>query len=171
METEPVVFVKKLASFFPSEAGKGVRVYVETIRTIGAEDTVEQFYRAWKAGFPVSGESPVLGHSVPGSLSPGVIIQKYDSFCGFLPHRQAVDLSPVERRPCWHLMRDFPILIDGSVPLCREDLNGSFEKSGNVFLEKPELIWKRGEALYLSHCRKEYEDLCKICDEYYTYNF
>ncbi|MDR2702287.1 MAG: spiro-SPASM protein [Spirochaetaceae bacterium] len=159
METEAVLFVKKLASLFPREAGKDGRVYVETIRTAGAEDAVEQFYRAWKAGFP------------SGGGAPGVIIQKYDNFCGLLPQLEAVDLSPVERRPCWHLLRDFPVLIDGTVPFCREDINGSFEKMGNVFREEPEIIWKRGEALYFSHCRKEYEEPCKICGEYYTFNF
>jgi len=176
-ETEALAFVKKLSALFPREngarnAGLDERVYVETIRTAGAEDAVEQFYRAWKAGFPASNVNPgIQSSAVPELSPPGLIIQKYDSFCGFLPQRQAVDLSPVERRPCWHLMRDFPILIDGTVPLCREDLGGVLEKAGNIFREEPEIIWKRGEALYLSHCRKEYEEPCKICDEYYTFNF
>jgi spiro-SPASM protein len=166
-ETEAVSFVKKLTLLFPRETGKDKRVYVETIRTAGAEDAVEQFYRAWKAGLQNGG-----GTSANSDISaPGIIIQKYDDFCGFLPRRQAVDLSPVERRPCWHLMRDFPVLIDGTVPHCREDQTGVFEKIGNVFREEPETIWKRGKALYLSHCRKEYEGPCKVCDEYYTFNF
>jgi len=161
-ETEAVSFVKKLLALFPREAGKEELVYVETVRTAGAEDPVEQFYRAWKTGFraPDAAITP-----------PAIIIQKYDYFCGFLPQRQAVDLSPVERRPCWHLMRDFPVLIDGTVPLCREDVNNSLEKTGNVFREDPEAIWKRGEALYLSHCGKNYAETCKRCDEYYTFNF
>jgi len=167
-DTETVSFVKKLLALFPREAGKEELVYVETVRTAGAEDAVEQFYRAWKTGFRAA---DAVAAATAANMPPAIIIQKYDYFCGFLPQRQAVDLSPVERRPCWHLMRDFPVLIDGAVPLCREDLSNSLEKLGNVFREDPEAIWKRGEALYLSHCRKDYAETCRRCDEYYTFNF
>jgi spiro-SPASM protein len=102
---------------------------------------------------------------------PEIIIQKYDSFCGFLPQKQAVDLSPVQRRPCWHLLRDFPILLDGTVLLCREELGEKAAAAGNIFKEKPEDIWKKGEDRYLSHCKKEYKESCAVCDEYYTFNF
>jgi spiro-SPASM protein len=158
-ETEAVHFVKKLMVLFSGEAEQQELVFVETVRTAGDEDAVEQFYRAWK------------NFNAGETNSPAVIIQKYDSFCGFLPQKQAVDLSPVERRPCWHIMRDFPVLLDGTVPLCREDLSGSCKTLGNIFKEDMETIWKRGEALYLSHCKREYAKPCAVCDEYYTYNF
>ncbi|MDR0447887.1 MAG: spiro-SPASM protein, partial [Treponema sp.] len=162
-ESEAVSFAKKLSACFPREHGKDDRVYIEAIRTSGAEDAIEQFYRSWKA---YSAGDPAKGSSVPA-----IIIQKYDSFCGFLPQKQTVDLSPVERRPCWHLMRDFPILIDGTVPLCRE-VPENFMIVGNALNEDLETIWKRGEEAYLSHCRKVYAPgSCGICDEYYTYNF
>ena len=166
-ETEAVSFVKKLVSVFPREAEKNSRVFVEAVRTAGAEDAIEKFYRAWKAAvFSASGNGALDG------IGPEVIIQKYDSFCGFLPQKQAVDLSPVERRPCWHLMRDFPVYIDGTVPLCREDLSAECTILGNAFHEDLETIWKQGEQSYLLHCRKEYAPgSCRICDEYYTFNF
>jgi len=82
-----------------------------------------------------------------------------------------VDLSPIERRPCWHLLRDFPVLLDGTVILGREDLGENAPAQGNVFKEDPENIWKKGEAVYLSHCRKDYRETCKACDEYYSFNF
>ncbi|MCL1814600.1 MAG: spiro-SPASM protein [Treponema sp.] len=160
--TEGTAFVKKLVSLFPREEGRDSRVYVEAIRTTGEEDAIEKFYRSWKT----------FGNRDPGNhdSGPSIIIQKHDSFCGFLPPKQAVDLSPVERRPCWHLMRDFPVFIDGSVFLCREEL-GKPPALGNAFQEDLESIWNRGEGTYLSHCKKEYADPCKVCDEYYTYNF
>jgi spiro-SPASM protein len=157
-ETEAVHFVKKLMVLFPAQRESHEQIFVETVRTAGDEDAVEQFYRAWKNTF-----------AARETGAPAVIIQKYDSFCGYLPQRQAVDLSPVERRPCWHIMRDFPVLLDGTVPLCREDLSG--KPLGNIFQEEAETIWKRGEAFYLSHCKKEYAGPCAVCDEYYTYNF
>ena len=157
---EAVSFVKKAISFFPQEKGNKAMVYVEAVRLAGEEDAIEKFYRAWKA---FGAENNNAG--------PAVIIQKYDSFCGFLPKKNTVDLSPVERRPCWHLLRDFPVLLDGIVPMCREDLGKTPVQLGNVFNEDLAEIWKRGEAPYLSHCRKEYGEICRACDEYYTFNF
>jgi spiro-SPASM protein len=133
-------------------------VYVEAVRVSGEEDAIERFYRAWKA-------------FADDKKAPGIIIQKYSTFCGALPQKQAVDLSPVERRPCWHIMRDFPVYLSGDVPLCRENLGETAMILGNVFKEDLEVIWKRGESAYRSHCEKAYSDTCKVCDEYYTYNF
>jgi spiro-SPASM protein len=163
-QNEALSFVQKLVSLFP-------QVYVETIRVAGEEDAVERFYRAWKAGFPTANNLN-NSNSENGNSGPAIIIQKYSTFCGFLPQKQAVDLSPVERRPCWHLMRDFPVLVDGTVPLCREDVRGTHPALGNVWNDDLAVIWKNGEEAYLSHCRKEYRsESCGICDEYYTFNF
>jgi spiro-SPASM protein len=142
--SEAVECAKTLMSLFPKDS------YVQAVRVKGAEDDIEQFYRFWK------------------DLGAGIIIQKYDDFCGFLPKLQATDLSPVQRRPCWHLMRDMAILIDGKVPRCRETLNAG-ETLGNAFTEDLETIWARGELLYREHF--PYRGPCAECDEYYTYNF
>jgi spiro-SPASM protein len=163
-----------LLSLFPKDA------YVQAVRLRGAEDDIETFYRSWK------------------DQGANIIIQKYDDFCRFLPQKQAADLSPVKRHPCWHLMRDMNVLIDGRVPRCREDVpaleeNGTrggvsettllkttfpetpfLETSflGNVFNEEPlEAIWSRGEELYREQCSGCYKGICGECDEYYTFNF
>ncbi|MDR1929363.1 MAG: spiro-SPASM protein [Treponema sp.] len=153
-EGEAVTFTRKILSLFPKSRGRDL-VYVQAIRCAGNEDAIEGFYRSWKA---------LAG-------GPGVIIQKYDKFCGFLPDKRAVDLSPVKRRPCWHIMRDLAVLLDGSVPCCREDIEGKMEKLGNVFTDSLESIWDRGGERYRKHCEKNYGELCADCDEYYTYNF
>jgi len=148
---------KKLLSLFPKDA------YVQAVRTAGAEDDIEKFYRSWKEITP---------------NSSNIIIQKYDDFCGFLPRKQASDLSPVQRQPCWHLMRDMPVLIDGTAPLCREQIagiNGGIN-SGNVFTDPLEAIWEKGQRFYMEQAGqmpggKKYDSLCAGCDEYYTYNF
>ncbi|MDR2158767.1 MAG: spiro-SPASM protein [Treponema sp.] len=156
--TEALSCARTLFSLFPAGA------YVQAVRTEGAEDDIEKFYRSWKDAAPRG--------------VPSIIIQKYDDFCGALPKRQASDISPVIRRPCWHIMRDFPVLIDGTVPLCREELS-CLERPvredgrvlGNIFSESLEEIWSHGEAFYEEHCGKQYAGLCAGCDEYYTYNF
>jgi spiro-SPASM protein len=152
---------KKLLGLFPKDA------YVQAVRTAGAEDDIEKFYRSWKEAAP--------------SGAGNIIIQKYDDFCGVRQRMQASDLSPVERQPCWHLMRDLPILLDGTVPLCREELSvfdGVKDKIlGNVFSDSLETIWSRGEKFYVQQCtlagskEPEYQGSCAGCDEYYTYNF
>ncbi|MDR2393994.1 MAG: spiro-SPASM protein [Treponema sp.] len=149
---EALASAKTLTRLFPRDA------YVQAVRVKGFEDDIEQFYRSWKeAGAPI-------------------IIQKYDHFCGSLPALGATDLSPVKRQPCWHLLRDMVILLDGTVPCCREDLGaltGGSEKriGGNVFSDPLETIWARGAALYQEQCMSAYTGICAGCDEYYTYNF
>jgi spiro-SPASM protein len=142
---------KKLLSLFPQDA------YVQAVRVSGAEEDIERFYRSWKEAAP---------------STSNIIIQKYDDFCGALPKKQASDLSPVKRRPCWHLMRDMPILIDGTVPLCREQIaaNGGIVL-GNAFAEPLERIWEQGQRHYAEQSESQYNSLCAGCDEYYTYNF
>jgi spiro-SPASM protein len=158
-EGEALLFTKKLLSLFPKSRGRD-RVYVQAVRTAGAEDAIELFYRSWKHFADTEGGG-----------SPGIIIQKYDNFCGFLPGKQAVDLSPVKRRPCWHIMRDLTVLLDGTVPCCREDIEEKMEGLGNAFTDSLETIWGRGQERYRSHCGQNYGELCADCDEYYTYNF
>ena len=150
-------FAQELALRFPAVSGRN-RVYVQAVRTKGAEDAIERFYRAWK------------------KIGLGIIIQKYNDFCGALPKRNAVDLSPIKRRPCWHIMRDFVVLLDGGVPFCANACPELWKGDGNVLLGNAftgslDDIWKRGEERYREHCREEYRGICPDCDEYYTYNF
>jgi spiro-SPASM protein len=157
VESEAAAFARELAVHFPAVSGRN-SVYVQAVRTKGAEDAIERFYRAWK------------------KTGLGIIIQKYNNYCGVLPDRNAVDLSPIKRRPCWHIMRDFVVLIDGGVPFCANACPELWKGDGNVLLGNAftgslDDIWKHGEERYREHCREEYRGICPDCDEYYTYNF
>ncbi|HET6451800.1 MAG TPA: SPASM domain-containing protein, partial [Spirochaetia bacterium] len=110
------------------------------------------FYRQWK------------------TRTENVIIQKYDSFHGTLPDRTVADLSPLKRFPCWHLKRDMAILLDGSVPLCREDVHTSV-RLGNAFHDELAVIWDSAREIHRSHLSGTYPGICAACDEYYTFNF
>ncbi len=127
-------------------------VHVQAVRMKENEEDLETFYSAWK------------------KRTPNVIIQKYDDFSGFLPDRKVADLSPLKRFPCWHLKRDFPVLIDGTVPLCREDLRKE-HVLGNLLTDEAAAIWKAGEPIHRRHLAAEYPKICSACDEWYTYNF
>ncbi|MDR1972007.1 MAG: spiro-SPASM protein [Treponema sp.] len=173
---------RKLLALFPADA------YVQAVRTSGAEDDIEKFYRSWK-------------EAAPGGNS-NIIIQKYDDFCGVLEKKQASDIAPIERQCCWHIMRDLPVLLDGTVPLCREELSalsGGGRVLGNIYQDSLETIWSAGEKYYAEHCVWQakaagktrfagqpgieeqggsdgaegpaYPGICAKCDEYYTYNF
>ena len=143
---EATGFVFRLKEMF------GARVYPQLVRMRKNEAELEDFYRHWK------------------EKAGDVIIQKYDCFCGLLPDERPADLSPLVRSPCWHLKRDIPVLIDGSVPFCREDVAG-VSALGNIFYDSLADIFAANNGLYKSHIRAEYGGLCGKCDEYYTFNF
>ncbi len=128
------------------------RVYLQSTRLQENEEDLEGFYREWK------------------KRTTNIIIQKYDHFCTRLPDRRVVDNAPVKRLPCWHLKRDVVVLVDGSVPMCREDLDRSHHL-GNALTDGIEAVWEAGRALYQRHTQGDYPDLCRKCDEYYTFTF
>ncbi|MBN1696029.1 MAG: spiro-SPASM protein [Spirochaetales bacterium] len=128
------------------------QVYVQAVRMKDNEDDLEQFYKNWH------------------KETENVIVQKYDAFSEFLPDKKVTDLSPLNRFPCWHVKREMAVLIDGTVPLCREDIRRE-HILGNVFEDSIDSIWNTGESFYRLHTGKDYPDICKRCDEYYTYNF
>ena len=69
-----------------------------------------------------------------------------------------------------HLKRDMSILMDGTVPLCKEDLY-ALNRVGNAFTDSLAAIRDRLRPRYGRQCSGDYEGLCSACDEYYTYNF
>ncbi|UCF99073.1 MAG: spiro-SPASM protein [Spirochaetaceae bacterium] len=138
--------VEVLQSLFPGH------VYPQAVRMNENEEGLEDFFRYWK------------------SQTGRVIVQKYDHFCGYLPDRRVTDLSPLKRFPCWHLKRDVTVLLDGRVSLCREDLRCE-HGLGNLLEQSLEEIWTAAEPYYRDHLQERYPDLCKNCDEYYSFNF
>ncbi len=130
----------------------GERCHLQAVRMNLNEEHLETYYRRWK------------------ERTPNVIIQKYDDCAGRLPARKVVDLSPLQRLPCWHLKRDVVVLIDGSVPMCKQDLDLK-GRLGNAFEDGLEAVWNAGQEPYRLHLDAEYPALCRSCDEHYTFNF
>jgi spiro-SPASM protein len=143
---EALSFIETVSDYFPG------KVYVQAVRMKDNEEDLEMLYKNWK------------------NRKQELIIQKYDHFCHKLPDKRVTDLSPVKRMPCWHIKRDMNILLNGDVPLCREDLDKKF-LLGNIFKQDLKEIWMSGFKIYQSHLEDNYNELCAGCDEYYTYNF
>lgn len=143
---EALAFTEQMIGLFPGS------VWPQMIRMNDNETELETFYRFWKQK---------LGQ---------VIIQKHDHFCGSVKDRRVADLSPLVRNPCWHLKRDMSIMIDGTVPMCREDIYAT-RSCGNAVRDDLSLIWANDQAVYEQHAGCVYGGMCGACDEYYTYNF
>ncbi len=139
-------FAEKMVSEHPGNT------WVQLVRMKKNEEDTELFYKYWK------------------ERTKNVIIQKYDWCCGRLEQLKVTDLSPVKRLPCWHLKREIAVLSDGTVPVCRDDLECGIN-CGNIFKDDLKTVWERGESLYRHHLDEEYPGICRNCDEYYTYNY
>jgi spiro-SPASM protein len=139
------------ARLFPESA------YIQAVRCRDNEESLQAHYQYWK------------------KLGARQIIQKYDHFSMRLDDRRLSDISPIDRQACWHLKRDMAILLDGTVPLCRQDLAAMPGEAlqftaGNAFTEDLATIWARLDVPYRSQLAGEYPGICGNCDEYYTYN-
>jgi spiro-SPASM protein len=150
---EARLFAERLVGLFPRSA------YLQTVRARDNEAELETFWRGWKA------------------RTEHVIVQKYSRFAGLLPERKVADLSPLTRKPCWHIKRDMAVLLDGTVPLCRDCARNEIVL-GNAFSSRHGLAdaWTAGEAYHRAHIESclgrgaPYPEPCAACDEYYTYN-
>jgi spiro-SPASM protein len=127
-------------------------VYVQMVRMDSNEEELLQFFERWD------------------KEADGAIIQKYSTYLGALPERSSADLLPLDRSPCWHLQRDLVVFWDGKVPRCRQDINGRV-LLGDLFSEPLPELWRKGEPLFVSHCKGLYDEYCSRCDEWFTFNF
>jgi len=143
---EAQAFVHRLLEVFPG------RVWPQTVRMVDNEAEMEAFHKRWKAE------------------AGRVIIQKHNDFGGRLGRAKPSDLSPWKRHACWHLARDLAVFLDGTVVVCRDDFSRS-QPLGNVWAEGFPAVWERGTALFARHLREDWPEVCRNCDEWYTFHF
>jgi spiro-SPASM protein len=124
----------------------GFKVYRSVVRMNENEEDIEKYVRAKDIG--------------------NLIIKKYSTYCGKLIDRKVVDLSPLDRIPCFHLRREIFINNDGSVPLCQYAFD---EIIGNIKDDGLETIIDRLKDKYRENALKQYSEFCKNCDDYYTF--
>lgn len=130
--------------------------FVQAVRMKENEEHLMTFYNHWK-------EKHIQ-----------VIIQKYTDFSQTMPDRKVTDLSPLNRHECWHLKRELYIRLDGSVFACLNHAIIPGEETfnfGNVYTDNMNSIWEAGRHLYLRHLEHDLPEVCRKCDEWYTFNF
>jgi len=128
------------------------RVWPQTVRMGENEGEMEAFSQRWKAE------------------AGRVIIQKHNDFGGRLPRAKPSDLSPWKRHACWHLARDLAVFLDGTVVVCRDDFART-QPLGNLWVDGFPGVWDRGSALFARHLREDWPEVCRNCDEWYTFHF
>lgn len=100
--------------------------------------------------------------------SDKVIIRKYSTYCGKLEERKVVDLSPLERVPCFQLRRELYLRADGKVSYCKQ----AFDKIvADAAQESLDSIIKSLKEAYRRNAEGDYFDFCLNCDDYYLFNF
>lgn len=143
---EATAFAEKMTAAFAD------CVYVQAHRLKDFAQTIDRFYRVWS------------------EKTDRLIIQKHDTFCGLVPEMKAVDLSPLVRYPCWHLKRELPIAVDGTVAMCADDLNKTTVR-GNAFRDDWQTLFDSIRCQYEQQVDGCYHGICGGCDEYYTFHF
>jgi spiro-SPASM protein len=143
---EAQAFTRRLLALFPG------RVWPQTVRMAVNEAEMEAFHKHWK------------------TEAGRVIIQKHNDFGGRLDRAKPSDLSPWKRHPCWHLARDLAVFLDGTAVVCRDDFNRT-QPLGNLWTEDFPAVWQRGAALFTRHVKEDWPEVCRNCDEWYTFHF
>lgn len=142
---------EELNKFF-SELPNHEKLWVRLTRAHKSEELIPKFLKTWKY------------------LMPRIIITKADSFGD--PSVKTVDLAPIRRHACYALSRDITILSDGTVMLCRQniDLSGS---PGNAAEESLENLWKKNLNQYLNQHQGQISTCkqCQGCDDWWIFNF
>jgi spiro-SPASM protein len=99
-----------------------------------------------------------------------IIIVKYNDYRGEFPVDNSIDLSPINRFPCWHLKRDLYITGKCEAIRCKQDYRAE-HSTGNVLNQGVLECFHNNENFYKNDYLNGPADYCKNCDEYYTYNF
>ena len=98
------------------------------------------------------------------------LVRTFNDFAGRLDDRTPIHLAPPKRIPCTALFRSMLVLADGTVPVCRQDLD-ALCSLGNAFEQPLEEIWHSPEIekLRRAHAESVFDTfaLCPRCRNWY----
>ncbi len=128
-------------------------LYIQILKIKETESFIDSYYDFWEQ------------YKIP------IILQKQNTYIGRIPDRRYADLTPLQRKPCWHLRQDMYILSDGTVAFCKQDIDGKV-KRGNIITDDIQSIWEKQKEHFVNDYkerRAKHPD-CNNCDEWYTFN-
>jgi spiro-SPASM protein len=140
---------KKASDAYNALTQKGYNTYKMITRMLENEIEIEKFIR--------------------NKETDKLIIRKFSTYCQTQPDKKVVDLSPLERIPCFHLRRELYCGPDGKIYAC--NYSRFKEPIGDIKKEDLKSILNKLQNLYMQNANKNYLDFCKNCDDYYIFNF
>lgn len=146
--------INNITEFINKKELNKVRSFVQIMKMQENNLEIEDFYKYWQTkGVPV-------------------VIQKFNTYLNSIKDKSVIDLTPLDRQPCWHIQRDLEILVNGDVPVCKQDFDGKI-LIGNLKNDSLLDIISKLQTYFLLNFQKKYEEMniCSDCDEWYTYNF
>ncbi|MEW6525709.1 MAG: spiro-SPASM protein [Spirochaetota bacterium] len=128
-------------------------LYIQILKINETENFLDSYYDYWEQ------------HKIP------IILQKQNTYLGRITDRRYSDLTPLQRKPCWHLRQDLYILSDGTIAFCKQDIDGA-AKRGNITTDDMSAIWKQQQEHFVNDYKgnRAKKPDCALCDEWYTYN-
>ncbi len=127
------------------------KIYKQIVRMQENEYEIEQFIR--------------------NKQTEELIIRKYTNYCGILPDKKVVDLSPFERIPCFHLRRELYINTDLTVSTCMYSRYKKNSIIGDLKKQNVNEVIEKVKQLYIDNVKSNYINFCMNCDDYYLFNF
>lgn len=128
-------------------------LYLQIMKINETESFLDNYYDYWEQ------------YSIP------IILQKQDTYLGRITDRRYSDLTPLQRKPCWHLRQDLYILSDGTVAFCKQDIDGA-SKRGNINTDDLNTMWQKQREHFVEDFKEKRAKKpdCDKCDEWYTFN-
>ncbi|MCX8123324.1 MAG: spiro-SPASM protein [Spirochaetes bacterium] len=143
----------KLKEILDAHNKSNNHLYLQILKINETESFLDSYYDFWEQ------------YKIP------IILQKQNTYIGRITDRRYADLTPLQRKPCWHLRQDLYILSDGTVAFCKQDIDGS-AKRGNIITDDIVSIWAKQREHFVNDYRQNRakKPNCSLCDEWYTYN-
>jgi spiro-SPASM protein len=137
--------VKQLLEKYPEN------IYISFVRMTANDFEVEEFYEYFK------------------EYEKNIIFRKFNSYSKSIENMEVADLTPPQRFACFHVRREAFILSDGSFSLCYSDYN---KKILDLCISDDfDKILTEYKNQYFVQLKENYPEICKDCNEFYTYFF
>ena len=132
---------------------KNNSLYVQIMKINETEPFLDSYYDLFEQ------------HKIP------VILQKQNTYTGRITDRRYSDLTPLQRKPCWHLQQDLYIVYDGRVAFCMQDFDGSARR-GTIVHDDLKALWEQQKQHFVNDYKQNRATKpdCNSCDEWYTFN-